>query len=395
MSVSATASDLARTGALPAALVDLDAFDRNLDRAVALARATGKTLRIATKSVRVTELLRRVINTGFPVHGLMTYSARELLFLATDGFDNLLMGYPTAVAADVECFREALKHGKRVIAMADSEFHLRLLSDGMKGSPRPLKVVLDVDASLRFFGLHIGVRRSPLRTVEAVVKLARLATQLPGLEFEGVMAYEAQVAGVGDRSPFGRLMNGPKSLIRRLSRRHVARLRRAVVEALKAESIVCPLVNGGGTGSLNWTAEEPWVTEVTLGSGLLCGHLFDYYSNIRWEPSLHFALPAMRSSDPGFVTCFGGGYVSSGEPGWDKVPRPAKKECQWVGMEGCGEVQTPLQVSGREPALGDAVLFRPAKSGELAERFPEYTLIQNGRPDQKVKTYRGAGQCFG
>src|SRR5678816_3513087 len=89
-----------------------------------------------------------------------------------------------------------------------------------------------------------------------------------------------------------------------------------------------------------------------------------------------FALQVSRSSDAGYVTCLGGGYVASGAPGWDKVPKPEfPRGLALLPDEGCGEVQTPLRVSRSEdPALGSRVLFRPAKAGEHAERFNEYLL---------------------
>jgi D-serine deaminase-like pyridoxal phosphate-dependent protein len=64
-------------------------------------------------------------------------------------------------------------------------------------------------------------------------------------------------------------------------------------------------------------------------------------------------------------------------------------------MEGCGEVQTPLRVPiGVRLNLGDPVLFRHAKAGELAEHFNTYLLIRNGHVVDEVPTYRGAGKCF-
>jgi hypothetical protein len=59
-------------------------------------------------------------------------------------------------------------------------------------------------------------------------------------------------------------------------------------------------------------------------------------------------------------------------------------------------VQTPLRV-GRDAqvAIGDAVLLRHAKGGELAERFTDYVLMQGGRASGRAETYRGRGWCFG
>jgi D-serine deaminase-like pyridoxal phosphate-dependent protein len=66
-----------------------------------------------------------------------------------------------------------------------------------------------------------------------------------------------------------------------------------------------------------------------------------------------------------------------------------------LGLEGAGEVQTPLSIPpGLRLAIGDPVFFRHAKAGELAEHFATYVLIRGDRIEARVPTYRGAGHSF-
>src|SRR5207244_2558454 len=125
----------------------------------------------------------------------------------------------------------------------------------------------------------------------------------------------------------------------------------------------------GGTGSLAWSAKDPSLTEVTAGSGFLDSLLFDYYRDLSLAPAALFALQVVRRPSPGIVTCHGGGYVASGAPGPDRLPRPwLPAGLELLGLEGAGEVQTPLRLrAGAAPRLGDPVFFRHAKAGELAE----------------------------
>ncbi len=381
---------------LPAVVVDLDAFDRNASHAAGLLEHEGHTLRLATKSVRVPALLRRVLDRGAPYAGLMCFSAREAAALAGEGFDDLLVAYPTVDGSDLRALRGVHEAGTDVKLMVDSLEQLVALSTAMAGVDRPFPVVLDVDMSLRTAGLHMGVRRSPLRATEDVLGLLERASELPHVAPTGLMGYEAQVAGLGDRNPFKPWMNPVFRIVRGRSVAAVARRRAQLAEAVRAAGHTLDLFNGGGTGSLDTTAREPHLTELTVGSGLLCSHLFDYYSDVRFEPACFFALQAVRSSDPGYVTCLGGGYVASGEPGWDKVPVPHDPPgLRLVRAEGCGEVQTPLQLpAGVDIRTGEPVLFRHAKAGELAERFDRYTLVSGGEIVDRVPTYRGLGWCF-
>lgn len=385
---------------LPAVFVDLDAFDRNIKRFVEAARAvsTRHSIRLATKSVRVPALIRRVLDSGIPFRGLMCYAAAEAAFLAQQGFDDLLVAYPTRQASDVAALRQIHASGKTIRQMVDSLDTARVISAGMEGVNRPFEIAIDIDMSLRMAGgrVHLGVRRSPIRSVEQAVDLIRQINRLPNLRCRSVMGYEAQVAGLADQNPFKRTISPIVRLIRQKSRSRVADFRRKLSEQLEKEGTPLELFNGGGSGSVNFTAAEPWLTELTIGSGLLCSHYFSYFSNIAPEPACFFALQTTRSSDPGYITCAGGGYIASGEPGWEKVPVPCLPDgLKLVSMEGCGEVQTPLIVPrGSSLKAGDPVLFRHSKAGELAEHFNQYHLASGNNVVDVVPTYRGLGQCF-
>ena len=217
----------------------------------------------------------------------------------------------------------------------------------------------------------------------------------PGFELDGIMAYEAQIAGVGDRPPGRPLMGVAIRLVQRASARELASRRAAVVAAVRD---VAPLrfVNGGGTGSIERTAAEDAVTEVAAGSGLYAPTLFDAYRAFTPQPAALFALPVVRRPARGIATVLGGGYPASGAAGADKVPRPhLPAGLRLDKTEGAGEVQTPLLgAPARELAVGDRVYFRHAKAGEMCERFDRLYLVAGDRIVDEVPTYRGEGRTF-
>jgi D-serine deaminase-like pyridoxal phosphate-dependent protein len=60
-----------------------------------------------------------------------------------------------------------------------------------------------------------------------------------------------------------------------------------------------------------------------------------------------------------------------------------------------GEVQTPIHYTGAEQlALGDPILMRHSKAGELCERFNELLILQQDKLLGVFPTYRGEGKCF-
>ena len=373
---------------LPTAVVDLDAMDRNFDRLVATAQ--GKPMRIASKSVRCPALLRHLVDRGgAAVVGVMTYSAAETEFLAGEGFGNLLLAYPTVQPSDLQSLLRANQRSLAAVAV-DSVDQIDALIAAAAAAGLIVPVVIDIDMAYRPVPwLHLGVRRSPLRTDADVVALARKILGSPSLGLHGLQAYEAQIAGLTDDNPLRRML-------KLLSRPQVEQRRAQLAATLAAAKIPIPIFNGGGSGSLSWAARDPALTEVTVGSAFLASHLFDHYRDLQLEPAAYFALQVVRHPSASLVTCHGGGLLASGSSGPDRLPVPALPPgLQLLPLEGAGEVQTPLRVpQGTRLQLGDPVFFRHAKAGELAEHFNEYFLLRNGRIESRAATYRGLGRSF-
>ncbi len=389
--------------ALPAALVDLDAFDANVARLLAPARAAQKRVRVATKSLRCPALVARVAAAaGELVNGLMTYTATETAYYASDGVAigaaarDLVLGYPTVQAADAAALAAANRDASAA-AIVDDAAQLGPLAEAARAAETRVPVVIEVDMSWRPLpSVHVGVRRSPLRAVDDVIALARRIAVEPSLRFHGIMGYEAQLAGVPDAAPFAAWQNPLKRAMKQAAKPAIARVRAAVVDGLVAAGLAPAIVNGGGTGSADWSSGDGALTEITVGSGFLAGHLFSGYAGLELRPALLFALQATRRPRAGIVTCHGGGWVASGAAGADRLPVPVyPRGSRLLPLEGAGEVQTPVALpDGVDVALGDPIFFRPAKSGELAEHFDEYLLVRGDRIEARVPTYRGLGRRF-
>ena len=368
----------------PFAVVDLAAFRRNADDLVR--RAAGTPIRVASKSVRCRALITAALERpGF--HGVMSYALPEALWLAHNGIDDILIGYPTVHRTALRALSEDPEAAARITLMIDSPEHLAFIKSAVTGTAR-IQVCLDVDASLRVFGQHLGVRRSPLRTPADVAALARTVAADDAFELAGVMFYEAQIAGLPDTSPAVRW-------VKRRSAAELADRRGAVVDAVKQ---VAPLrlVNSGGTGSVEISSADPVVTEVTAGSGLYGPTLFDKYDVFKPEHAVTYALDVVRRPAPRFATLFGGGYVASGPAKKSRLPSPTwPAGLKLLGTEGAGEVQTPVLGRSAEGLhLGDRVWMRYAKAGEMLERFEVVHAIDGDELSELV-TYRGEGKNFG
>jgi D-serine deaminase-like pyridoxal phosphate-dependent protein len=381
----------------PLAVVDLGALRHNAGELVR--RAAGKRIRIASKSIRSREVLRAVLALdGFS--GVLAFTLPEALWLAGSGFDDILVAYPTVDRSALRRLAADPRAADTITLMIDSIEHLDLIEKATAevAEPSPIRVCVDIDTSWRPLGgrARIGARRSPLHSPAAVAAVAReAADRHGGFRLVGLMAYEAQIAGVGDAPP-GR--PGRALAVRAMQRASTTELaeRRAAIVAAVKEIAQLEFVNGGGTGSIESTAAEEAVTEIGAGSGLFLPRLFDGYRNVTGRPAALFALPVVRRPGPGVVTVLGGGYVASGVPGRDRLPQPyLPQKLRYDPQECAGEVQTPLLGAAADDlAVGDRVWFRHAKSGELCEHFAELHLIQGEAVTATVPTYRGEGRSF-
>lgn len=381
----------------PFAFVDLDAMWANADQL--LDRAGRKPIRVATKSLRCRALIEEILGRDARFSGLMTYTLPETLWLAEHGHEDLLLAYPTADTSALRelALRSAADPERAPLVMIDCVEHLEAIEEVLGADAPPIRVCIDIDASWWALGgrVKVGPKRSPVHTVEQAVALAREIERRPQIELDGLMAYEGQIAGVGDEPPGRRLRAAAIRFMQKRSARELAERRAAIVAAI-SEFCELPIVNGGGTGSLETTGAEAAVTEVTAGSGFYAPTLFDNYSRFTPTPAAGYAVPIVRKPAPDMATALGGGYLASGAGDAARLPSPWLPEgLKLDPEEGAGEVQTPLLgPPAEELQIGDRVYMRHAKAGELCERFEVLHLVEGDRIVDVVPTYRGEGKTF-
>jgi D-serine deaminase-like pyridoxal phosphate-dependent protein len=332
--------------------------------------------------------------------GILAYTLPEALWLADRGTsDDIVVAYPTVDRAALARLAGDADAAAAIAVMVDCAEHLDVIEKVAAGvaNPHPVRVAIDIDAGYVALAgrLRAGARRSPVRTPADATALAREIISRPGLRLAGLMAYEAQIAGVGDNPPGRPVYARAVRLMQRRSAAELAQRRGAIVAAVR-ELTPLEFVNGGGTGSLAGTSAEAAVTELGAGSGLFHPTLFDAYTGFTGQPAAMFALPVVRRPGPGVVTALGGGYPASGPGVPSRVPQPyLPGGLRLDREEGAGEVQTPLLGAAADSLMiGSRVWMRHAKAGELCERFSALHLVDGDEIVATVPTYRGEGQTF-
>ena len=386
-------TDATRDLDTPVAALHLDALRHNTHDM--LDRAAGTPIRVASKSLRVRRVLEAVL--ALPGYsGVLAYSLAEALWLA-ESIDDVVVGYPSADVAMIRRLGRSAERAGRVTLMVDSLDHLDFIDAVLPPASREtIRVCLELDASWYAPVLgRLGVWRSPVHTPEDARALAIGIVSRPGFELVGLMAYEAQVAGLVDR-PAGRpVLGGVNRWVRTHSVVEITARRAAAVAAVRQVADL-EFVNGGGTGSLESTAADSSVTDIAAGSGFFGGHLFDNFSGFQPAPAAAFALSVVRKPSTATATLLGGGWIASGPPGEDRTPRLAWPEgLSLVPREMAGEVQSPVTgAAARDLRVGERVWLRHAKSGELSEHVNEFALVHDGKVVDMLPTYRGEGKAF-
>ncbi|EJS64715.1 amino acid aldolase [Bacillus cereus] len=379
---------------LPCAFLDEVALEGNVQSIIKL--SGNKKIRIASKSLRSVPIMKRILAENDRFQGIMCFSPREALFLIEQGFNDLLLGYPAYDERALHEISLLTKQGFIITCMVDCEEHITYLEKIAEASSGCFRVCLDIDMSSRFLKFHFGVKRSPVKDVQGTLKIVEKIKDSSYLILDGLMGYEAQIAGVGDHIPNQWMKSKVISYLKKKSVLEVKERRGCIVKEIQNLGIELRFVNGGGTGSIKTTEQDNSVSEITIGSAFYSPKLFDYYKEVQFHPAVGFALPVVRKPAPFIYTCLGGGYIASGAVGKDKEPevwRPSGAKL--LALEGAGEVQTPVHYKGKERVdIGDSILFRHSKAGELCERFSVLYRVKQGEIVGEYSTYRGDGQCF-
>ena len=381
---------------MPFLMLDKDLLDINIKEI--LRRTNGKSIRIATKSIRSIAILNMILQHSPKFIGVMSYSAAETIFLIEQDIDNILIGYPIINKDLIYQLCHKIALGATITFMVDCLEQVELIQEQAAKLSIKAPICIDVDMSSSFPGIYFGVYRSSIKNVADLKKLVQKIKQLENISVEGLMGYEAQIAGMGDNVKGQKLMNIIISFLKKHSTKEIAKRRKECYNYLINEGYQLKIVNGGGTGSIESTIEEDYINEVTVGSGFYNSHLFDNYSNFKHQPALFYAIECTRIPTNNKITASYGGYVASGSIGINKQAVPYLPEgLKLIKEEGTGEVQTPFDTMHCNETLriGDPIFMRSSKAGEICERFNKIHILIDKKNFISVNTYRGIGKCYG
>ncbi len=342
----------------PALLIDLDAFEHNLDLMAKIAREGGIKLRPHAKTHKSPVIAHQQIARG--AVGQCVQKVSEAEILAWGGVANILVSNQVVGASKLARFA-ALSRIADMAICADHIVQIEAIEAAAEAANTRLRLLLEIDVGME----RCGVTPGP----EAVALCQRIAGS-NHLIFGGLQAYH------------GRAQHKRSFAERQTAITRAAELTAQTIDGLRKVGLDCAIVGGGGTGSYEFEIASGVYTELQAGS--YCFMDADYGRNLdrsgapisSFRQSL-FVLATVMSRPSRNMAVIDAGLkafaVDSGLPlAWQ---RP---DIQFISAaDEHGKLDLSSETTA--PLLGEKLRFVPGHCDPTVDRYDWYVGIRNGR----------------
>ena len=313
----------------PALLLDLDRVDANLALLQSACRDAGKDLRVHFKSLKCGSLAKYLAAKG--VRSFLCAKLNEAETLVAAGIRDVYVANQIVGSAKLARLAR-LAEDAHIRVCVDNADNIRAMARAACVAGFTLGVLVEVD---------IGMNRCGVAPGEPAVELARLIHAEPGLRFVGLQGYDGHLQMSPDReTKAARCLEGLDAL---------AMTRRAI----EAAGIPVEVVTGAGTGTWEWAASHPAMTELQPGSFLLMDAA---YHAVRPEFACSLSILAtVVSRRPAWYVLDAGSKAISQDFG-----KPVIKDRPDEAVVKLAEEHTKVEDGGSGARLGDRREVLPA-----------------------------------
>jgi D-serine deaminase-like pyridoxal phosphate-dependent protein len=329
----------------PALILELDAFEKNLDT---LARAVaGRTrVRAHAKTHKCPEIAKRQIAAG--AVGVCCQKVSEAEALIEGGVRDVLVSNELVGPAKIARLA-ALSQRAQLGVCVDNLDNLRqIAATGAR---------LDV-----YIELEVGMGRCGIAPGEPALALAREIVRSPNLRFGGLQAYHGRAQHVRSMAERRACIAGAAEAVR------------ATKRVLEKEGITTPLVTGAGSGTFMFEVESGAWDEIQPGSYIFMD--VDYARNEwaaplpRFQHALFVLATVMSRPSAGAAIVDAGLKASSVDSGmptvWGKEELRYTKASDEHGF-----------IEGREPPLlGEKLLLVPGHCDPTVNLYDWYVCVR-------------------
>lgn len=336
----------------PALLLDLDAFEHNLNTMAALLAPTRAKLRAHAKTHKSPVIAHRQMARG--AVGQCVQKVSEAEALAWGGVPDILVSNEVVGARKLARL-VALAGLARVAVCVDDEAQIAAFEQAAEAARRRLTVLVEID---------VGAARCGVAAGPPAVALAERIAASPQLIFGGLQAYQGSAQHRRTPEERAALIATAIDATRR------------TVEQCRQRGLECGIVGGAGTGTFPLEAASGVFTEIQAGSYVFMDA--DYARNQDPPPfrqSLFVLATVMSRAVPGVVVVDAGHKAvptDSGPPGI--AGRPGLR---YAGAS--DEHGKILVEDGAAPALGEKLRLIPGHCDPTVDRYDWYVGVRKGR----------------
>lgn len=226
----------------PALVLDIDAAQRNIDRMANRIKELPAGIRPHVKLHKNPEIARRQMAAG--ALGLCMATVWEAMVMYEAGIDDLFVVNTISNRDKIKALAELARDAKIRVAVDDAG-NADELSKAAVAAGSTLGVLIEVDT---------GMDRAGVDNADEALALARHLVGLPGLRFDGLTGYE------------GHCSLTPEDDLRHKKQQAAMGMFVDVADKLIAAGIPVNVLSAGGTGTWEWTASNPRITEIQAGT---------------------------------------------------------------------------------------------------------------------------------
>lgn len=342
----------------PALLIDLDAFERNLDVMARGVADAGVRLRPHAKTHKCASIARQQMARG--AVGICCQKVSEAEALVHAGIPDVLVSNQVVGQRKIERL-VALARQAKVGVCVDDAGNATAIGAAAKAIGAHLDVLVEID---------VGMSRCGVAPGPEAVSLARHVMSIDGLRFAGLQAYHGLAQHIRDHTE------------RREAAQAAAALARQTVEHLERGGIACDLVSGAGTGTWEFEAASGVHNELQAGSYVFMDADYARNQGEAGGPGSPFAhalfiyTTAMSRPTAERAVLDAGLKAYSAESG-----APGVADLEGAAVVGVSDEHTTvdLSASNRRPPLGDKVRLIPSHCDPTVNLHDWYVCVRGGR----------------
>jgi 3-hydroxy-D-aspartate aldolase len=286
----------------PALIIDLEAFEHNVEILRQRLEPAGVRLRAHSKTHKSVDIARYQIEHGGAC-GICCQKLSEAEVMVAGGIDDVMISNQVTDPAKVERLAMLAQRARVLVCVDDSE-NVTNLSAAAVRQDSSIECLVEIDC---------GAGRCGVAPGQAAVVLARQIAASPGLQFAGLQAYQGNAQHIRDYTA------------REQAITTAINQTRTTVDCLVAAGLDCDIIAGAGTGSYYFEAASNLYNELQCGSYIFMDADYQRVLDQSGQPisefqnSLFIWTSIMSKARPEMAICDAGLKVLSVDSGLPRV----------------------------------------------------------------------------